>query len=57
MQTTDFFPPIVDDPFRTDDAAANALSDVYAMGGEPNLRSTSCVWRSMDDHGETCVVA
>jgi selenide,water dikinase len=34
--TVDFFPPIVDDPFTFGAiAAANALSDVYAMGGEP----------------------
>ena len=32
----DFFPPIVDDPFTFGEiAAANALSDVYAMGGKP----------------------
>ena len=38
MQTTDFFPPIVDDPFLYGQiAAANAMSDVYAMGGEPKL--------------------
>ena len=36
VQTVDFFPPIVDDPFTYGRvAAANALSDVYAMGGEP----------------------
>jgi len=34
--TVDFFPPIVDDPFTYGAiAAANALSDVYAMGGRP----------------------
>lgn len=38
IQTTDFFPPIVDDPFLYGKiAAANALSDIYAMGGEPKL--------------------
>lgn len=38
VQTTDFFPPIVDDPFLYGQiAAANALSDVYAMGGTPRL--------------------
>jgi selenide,water dikinase len=36
IQTVDFFAPIVDDPFDFGRvAAANALSDVYAMGGEP----------------------
>ena len=36
LQSADFFPPIVDDPYRFGQiAAANALSDIYAMGGEP----------------------
>ena len=36
VQTVDFFTPIVDDPFTYGQiAAANSLSDVYAMGGEP----------------------
>ena len=38
IQTVDFFPPMVDDPYTFGQiAAANALSDVYAMGGEPRL--------------------
>ncbi len=36
VQTLDFFPPVVDDPYLYGAvAAANALSDVYAMGGRP----------------------
>ena len=36
VQTVDFFTPIVDDPYRFGMiAAANALSDVFAMGGRP----------------------
>lgn len=36
VQTVDFFTPIVDDPYRYGlIAAANSLSDVYAMGGRP----------------------
>jgi len=36
ISTVDFFPPIVDDPFAFGEiAVANALSDVYAMGGKP----------------------
>ena len=38
IQTVDFFPPIVDDPYLFGQiAAANAISDIYAMGGEPRL--------------------
>jgi len=37
LQTVDFFPPMVDNPYLFGQvAAANALSDIYAMGGEPN---------------------
>src|SRR5262249_14057 len=36
VQTIDFFPPVVNDPFVYGQiAAANSLSDVYAMGGKP----------------------
>lgn len=38
ISTTDFFTPIVDDPFQFGEiAAANAISDVYAMGGNPMM--------------------
>lgn len=38
VQTVDFFPPIADDPYTFGQiAATNALSDVYAMGGDPKL--------------------
>lgn len=38
IQTVDFFTPVADDPYVFGQiAAANALSDVYAMGGEPKL--------------------
>ena len=38
VQTVDFFPPIADNPYTFGAiAATNALSDVYAMGGEPKL--------------------
>ena len=49
VQTTDFFPPIVDDPFLYGQiAATNALSDVYAMGGEPKLAlNLLCIPESM----------
>ena len=47
LQSVDFFPPIVDDPYRFGQiAAANALSDIYAMGGVPltamNLAAFPC---------------
>ncbi|MEP0845836.1 MAG: selenide, water dikinase SelD [Phycisphaerae bacterium] len=45
VQTTDFFPPLVDDPFAFGRiAAANALSDVYAMGGEPLTAMNLVAW-------------
>jgi selenide,water dikinase len=43
IQTLDFFPPIVDDPYDYGAiAAANAMSDVYAMGGEVVLALNIC---------------
>lgn len=51
VQTVDFFPPIADDPFLFGQiAAANALSDVYAMGSEPRIAlNLLCVPKSMPD--------
>ncbi len=43
IQTLDFFPPVVDDPYDYGAvAAANAMSDVYAMGGEVVLALNVC---------------
>ena len=49
VQTLDFFPPIADDPYQFGQiAAANALSDVYAMGGEPRLaQNIMCIPEDM----------
>jgi selenide,water dikinase len=45
VTTTDFFPPVVDDTFQWGRiAAANALSDVYAMGGEPIVALNLLAW-------------
>ncbi|MFT7834625.1 selenide, water dikinase SelD [Saccharothrix sp. BKS2] len=45
IATTDFFTPVVDDPFDWGRiAAANALSDVYAMGGRPVLAVNLLSW-------------
>jgi selenide,water dikinase len=49
VQTVDFFTPIVDDPYRYGQiAAANALSDVYAMGGRP-LTAMNLIGMPTDD--------
>ena len=43
IQTLDFFTPVVDDPYDFGAiAAANAMSDVYAMGGEVALAMNIC---------------
>ena len=43
IQTVDFFPPVVDDPYDYGAiAAANAMSDVYAMGGEVVMALNIC---------------
>jgi len=45
ISTTDFFMPIVDDPFQFGRiAAANAISDVYAMGGKPMMAIAILGW-------------
>jgi selenide,water dikinase len=65
VQTVDFFTPIVDDPFAWGRiAAANAFSDVYAMGGEPKTALNLIGWpreldfeilgRVLDGAGEAC---
>ena len=50
VQTVDFFPPMVDDPYLFGEiAAANALSDVYAMGGVPlTALNITCFPASLD---------
>lgn len=50
VQTVDFFPPIADDPYTFGQiAAVNAMSDIYAMGGEPKLAlNIMAVPKSMD---------
>ena len=53
--TTDFFPPVCSDPYEFGQiAAANSISDVYAMGGDPVLAlnimmfpAANCQWRLM----------
>jgi selenide,water dikinase len=68
VQTVDFFTPIVDDPHAWGRiAAANALSDVYAMGGKPVTALNLIGWpraldleilgRVLEGAGETCDLA
>ncbi|MBX3478631.1 MAG: selenide, water dikinase SelD [Brevundimonas sp.] len=69
VATTDFFMPVVDDPFDFGRiAAANALSDVYAMGGRPilalalvgmpvNVLSTATIGRILAGGAEVCAAA
>src|SRR5436309_16114212 len=45
ISTADFFPPVVDDPYAFGAiAAANALSDVYAMGGQVLMAINLVTW-------------
>jgi len=45
ISTADFFPPVVDDPYEFGAiAAANALSDVYAMGGQVLMAINLVAW-------------
>src|SRR5205807_5570565 len=45
VNTVDFFTPVVDDPFTYGQiAAANALSDIYAMGGTPKTALNIVCW-------------
>src|SRR5207302_5651051 len=45
ISTADFFPPVVDDPYAFGAvAAANAMSDVYAMGGEVLMAINLVAW-------------
>ncbi|ARE41371.1 Selenide,water dikinase [Rhodovulum sp. P5] len=69
VATTDFFMPMVDDPFHFGQiAATNALSDVYAMGGRPIMAlalvgmplgalSTQTIGRILDGGRATCAAA
>lgn len=68
VQTVDFFTPIVDDPFAWGRiAAANALSDIYAMGGQPRFALNLIGWprqldfeilgRVLEGSGEACAEA
>lgn len=50
VQTVDFFTPVVDDPFTFGAiAAANAVSDVYAMGGRPLTALSILAWPASED--------
>lgn len=69
VATTDFFMPVVDDPFHFGQiAATNALSDVYAMGGTPifalaivgmpvNVLSTEAIGRILQGGASVCAAA
>ncbi len=53
VQTVDFFTPIVDDPYTFGAiAAANALSDVYAMGGRPISSLSILAWPARGEEAD-----
>jgi len=57
VQTVDFFTPIVDDPYTYGQiAAANALSDIYAMGGKP-LTALAIAGFPQDDFDPAIITA
>jgi len=59
IQTVDFFTPIVDDPFQFGQiAAANSLSDIYAMGATPNIAlNILCVPSCMPPEDVAAIIA
>ena len=58
VQTLDFFPPMVDDPYTFGRiAAANALSDVYAMGGEVKTALNIVCFPEKMDWARSCGAA
>ena len=53
VATADFITPVCDDPHRFGRvAAANALSDVYAMGGRPLFALNLCCFPELDEEGD-----
>jgi len=59
LSTTDFFMPIVDDPFTFGRiAATNAISDIYAMGGKPLMAISIFGWpvKKLSDHVARLVI-
>src|SRR2546430_3492424 len=51
VETLDFFPPIVDDAYASGAiGAANAMSDVYAMGGEVLFGLNIAAWPRSEEH-------
>ena len=59
IQTVDFFTPIVDDPYKFGQiAAANSLSDIYAMGAEPRFAlNILCIPSCMPAEDVAAIVA